>query len=418
MRNVLTGEILAMAWSSLRSHKLRSALTVLGIVIGITMVVGVTSLIMGFDRTITGQIRSMGPNTLFLAKFSIQSITAGEHFRELLARPDITEEDAEALGQAGSVAEVSVMYGGGGFPPSRGRAWYRGKRSSELEILGVSSAFLDAGDMQLDQGRFLSPLDMRLRSDVLVLGHGPSEALFEVNDPIGRRVRLRGREYRVVGTIKQRQISGFAGEQADNFVLVPSTNYRKLFGPRAGNATIVMRAREGVPVQEMQLQVEGIMRTRHGLRADQETDFDLLTQESILELWRQISTAFFLVLVALSSVALMVGGIGVMAIMLVSVTERTREIGVRKAMGARRRDILYQFLAESAALAAGGGLLGVALGSSIAYLIYLATSFPVSLPWWSFAIGVGFSSLVGIFFGIYPANRAARLDPVEALRYE
>ena len=217
---------------------------------------------------------------------------------------------------------------------------------------------------------------------------------------------------------KQRDIAGLFGATADNFILVASSNFRKLYGPKAGRPTAILKAKEGVPVEEMQREVEAIMRIRHGLRAHEPNDFDLLTQESIMELWRQISTAFFLVLIALSSVALMVGGVGVMTIMLVSVTERTREIGIRKAIGAHRSDILYQFLAEAAALAAADGAIGVGLGSAIGYAIYLATGFPVSLPWWSFAVPVAFSSLIGIFFGIYPASRAARLDPVEALRYE
>ena len=199
---------------------------------------------------------------------------------------------------------------------------------------------------------------------------------------------------------------------------MPSTNFRKLYGPKAGNPNMVVRAQDGFTTERLVSDVEAVMRIRHGLRADEPNDFDILTQESIMELWRQISTAFFLVMVALSSVALMVGGIGVMAIMLVSVTERTREIGIRKALGARRGDIMYQFLAEAAALAALGGAIGVAIGSGIGYIIYFFTGFPVSLPWWSFALPVAFSSAIGIFFGIYPANRAAGLDPVDALRYE
>jgi len=414
LRKGLTGEIVGMAWESLRTHKMRSFLTVLGIVIGITMVVGVTSLIRGFDSTITGQIQGMGPDTVFLAKFSIQSLTSGADFREIFSRPEITEVDARAIREGVPEAmKVSMIYQG------QGQAWYRGKRTSAAMIIqGVAPEFLEASDIEIEYGRMLSQVDERQRADVALIGAGPARALFGANQPIGHRIRVAGREYRVVGVLKARAISGMVGEGADNFMLVPSTNFRKLFGPEAGQPNMIIKAQEGVEVSDLVREVESLMRIRHGLRADQQSDFDILTQESIMELWRQISTAFFLVLVALSSVALMVGGIGVMAIMLVSVTERTREIGIRKAIGARHSDILYQFLAEAAALAAAGGAVGVAIGSGIGYLIYLATGFPVSLPWWSFAVPVAFSSLIGIFFGIYPASRAAGLDPVDALRYE
>jgi putative ABC transport system permease protein len=414
VRRGLAGEILGMAWESLRTHKMRSALTVLGIVIGITMVVGVTSLIRGFDSTITGQIQGMGPDTVFIAKFSIQSITSGEGFRELFARPDITREDARAVRQLSSVKKVSMVY-----QDQNSTAWYRGNRTATpLTLQGVAPEFLEASDIEIEYGRMLSDIDERQGSDVALLGATPARALFGASQPIGRRIRIAGREYRVIGVLKERTISGLFGSGADNFILVPSTNFRKLFGPDAGMPNMVVRAADGVPTATLLRDVEALMRIRHGLRADQPNDFDVLTQESIMELWRQISTAFFLVMVALSSVALMVGGIGVMAIMLVSVTERTREIGIRKAIGARSGDVLYQFLAEAAALAAVGGAIGVLIGSGIGYAIYWLTGFPVSLPWWSFAVPVAFSSLIGIFFGIYPASRAAGLDPVDALRYE
>jgi putative ABC transport system permease protein len=415
MRSGLAGEILAMAWDSLRAYKMRSALTVLGIVIGITMVVGVTSLIRGFDSTITGQIQGMGPDTVFIAKFSIQSLTSGANFRELFSRPDITADDARAIRESVPAArKVSMVYQSQGT-----QAWYRGKRTSASMILqGVSAEFLEASDITLAAGRMLSQVDEMQRSDVVLLGAGPAEALFGASQGVGRHIRIAGREYRVIGVTEPRAIAGAVGPGADNFALVPSTNFRKLYGPDAGDANMVVKAADGVAVETLVRDVEALMRIRHGLRAHEPNDFDVLTQESVMELWRQISTAIFMVLVALSSVALMVGGIGVMAIMLVSVTERTREIGIRKAIGARRGDILWQFLAEAAALAAAGGAIGVALGSGIGYVIYLATGFPVSLPWWSFAVPVAFSSLIGIFFGIYPASRAAGLDPVDALRYE
>jgi putative ABC transport system permease protein len=394
---------------------MRSALTVLGIVIGITMVVGVTSLIRGFDSTITGQIQGMGPDTVFIAKFSIQSLTSGADFRELFSRPDITADDARAVRESVPAAKkVSMVYQSQGT-----QAWYRGKRTSAAMVLqGVSAEFLEASDITLAAGRMLSQVDEMQRSDVVLLGAGPAQALFGAGQGVGRHIRIAGREYRVIGVTEPRAIAGMVGGAADNFALVPSTNFRKLYGPDAGQPNMVVKAADRVAVETLVRDVEALMRIRHGLRAHQPNDFDILTQESIMELWRQISTAIFMVLVALSSVALMVGGIGVMAIMLVSVTERTREIGIRKAIGARRGDILWQFLAEAAALAAAGGAIGVALGSGIGYVIYLATGFPVSLPWWSFAVPVAFSSVIGIFFGIYPASRAAGLDPVDALRYE
>lgn len=418
MRLDIVAEVLRMAWDSLRSHKMRSALTVLGIVIGITMVVGMTSLIRGFDQTMTGQIETLGSDTLYLVKFGGTLVTSGEEFRRLMARPDITERDAEAIeAEAETVAGVSVMYGSG-FPPTVAALRYRSERTSQTQILGVAPRFIEASDMEIEDGRFLSLVDVKQRSDVVVLGSAPARTLFPTRDPIGQRVRINGREYRVVGTVKERAAASIAGDQADNFAIVPSSNYRKLFGSRPDGTMLIMRAAPGVPVEAMQTEVEGIMRARHGLRADQESDFNIMSQETLLELWNSLTQYFFLTLVALSSVALMVGGIGVMAIMLVSVTERTREIGVRKALGAQRGDILLQFLAEAICLAAVGGMMGAGIGAAVGWGAHLATGFPVSLPWWSFAIAVGTSSLIGVISGIYPANRAARLDPVEALRYE
>jgi putative ABC transport system permease protein len=182
--------------------------------------------------------------------------------------------------------------------------------------------------------------------------------------------------------------------------------------------SIIVVPRDDVPLAAAMREVQEIMRARHGLRLDQEDDFDIATQAALLEVWSRLSNGIFLALVAISSIALMVGGIGVMAIMTISVTERTREIGVRKALGARRREILWQFLLEAVFLTSVGGLLGIALGASIGWLVNVLSGFPISLPWWSFALGIGFSAGVGIFFGLFPAFKAARLDPIEALRYE
>ena len=212
----------------------------------------------------------------------------------------------------------------------------------------------------------------------------------------------------------------------DDFVVIPHTTYQKQFGIRAtrafgGEMRAVMIAavpHEDIDRADAMADIERVMRIRHRLRLDEENDFELMTQDAILGLWDQISGATFLSLIVISSIALLVGGIGVMGIMTISVTERTREIGTRRAIGAKRREILWQFLLEASFLTAVGGVLGIALGSAIGIGVHFATGFPISLPWWSFALGLGFSAGVGILFGMFPAIKAARLDPIEALRYE
>jgi putative ABC transport system permease protein len=263
---------------------------------------------------------------------------------------------------------------------------------------------------------------------VVVLGDTPYQVLFANGglDPIGKRVRLGAGEYTVVGVLDKRPSIGNLGTQQDDFVIIPQSTHQALFGTQArrvfrgqsGSAMIAVLPYETATRDEAFAQAEEIMRIRHGLKLDEPNDFDIVTQDAALKVWDQVSQATFLGLVVISSIALMVGGIGVMAIMTISVTERTREIGVRKALGARRREILFQFLAEAAVLTLVGGLLGIALGAGIGVTVHQATGFPVSLPWWSFALGLGFSAAVGIFFGMVPAVRASRLDPIEALRYE
>ena len=240
-------------------------------------------------------------------------------------------------------------------------------------------------------------------------------------------VRIGSQRFEVVGAFGKRPTPGGFSVNADDFVVIPHTTYQRVYGVRVvrignlgsiSNVQISVVPRDGISAQAAMDEIQGIMRARHGLKLDQPDDFDLFTQDSILKLYERISQAILFALVVISSIALMVGGIGVMAIMSISVTERTREIGVRKALGARRAEILFQFLMEAAFLTSLGGVLGIALGSGIGGLVHLISGFPVSMPWWSFAIGLGFSASVGIFFGLYPAFKASRLDPIEALRYE
>ena len=428
MRYALLREVVLLALDTLRTNKLRSGLTVLGIVIGITAIVGMTSLIRGFDESLRDSIRELGPNTIFLAKFSGVSLAAGRDFDELLRRPNLTIEDAQAIEKlAPSVGVVDIWLGAGG-PPTQERVTYRGDRTKMLGILGATEHFAEINFLGLQAGRFFTESEVARRRNVVVLGQTPYDALFGKSgtDPVGKKVRIGTMEYTVIGVVGKRPSAGGFNLGQDDFVVIPQTTYRKQFGIqvfRRGGIThqsvmIAAAPREDGLRESLVTEIEEIMRIRHGLTLDEANDFDVVTQDAALDVWNQVSRAVFLALVVISSIALMVGGIGVMAIMMISVTERTREIGVRKALGARRREILFQFLAEAAVLTAVGGILGIACGSSIGVLVSVATGFPVSLPWWSFALGLGFSAAVGIFFGMVPAIRAARLDPIEALRYE
>jgi putative ABC transport system permease protein len=251
-------------------------------------------------------------------------------------------------------------------------------------------------------------------------------------DPIGKKVRIGANEFTVIGVVGRRPSPGGFNTGADDFAVIPYTTHEKFYGKVQANTgrggvvnensfrsgMIAVVPREEIGREQAMKEVEAVIRIRHGLKLDEPNDFDLVTQDAILKVWDQISRATVLALIVISSIALMVGGIGVMAIMMISVTDRTREIGVRKALGARRREILWQFLIEAAFLTSIGGLLGIVFGSAIGLVVHWVSGFPVSLPWWSFALGIGFSASIGIFFGLFPAIKASRLDPIEALRYE
>ena len=425
----LLRETAAMAFDTLRSNKMRSALTVLGVVIGVTSIVGMTSLIRGFDSSLRESINSLGPNTIFVQKFGISSFSSSSSFMELMRRPNLTADDMKAIERmATTVGMVDIWLGGGGpgNQESIQRIFYKGERTRPMGIIGTTERYVDINFAKMFAGRSFSEQEVQRARQVAVVGYGVHEALFEKRgiDPIGKPVRVGGAEYTVIGVVGKRPApGGFSG--ADDFAIIPYTAFRKQFGsekrdrgPFGIPVMIAVLPKDGVSREETMTELETIMRIRHGLTLDKENDFDLVTSDAILRVWDQISAAILLSLVVISSIALMVGGIGVMAIMTISVTERTREIGVRKAIGARRREILVQFLIEAAVLTSVGGVLGVLMGSAIGLLVNLVSGFPVSLPWWSFALGLGFSASIGIFFGMLPAWRASRLDPIEALRYE
>jgi len=430
----LIGEVVAMALDTVRSNKMRSGLTVLGVVIGITSIVGMTAMIRGFDESLRESIRAIGPNIITIQRAGPLSFANGVEFAQIMRRPNLTVSDARAIeDQAPSIRMVDIQLGVPGMaPPTQQRVFYRDARTRALLTLGTTENFATGSSLGLVLGRFFTGTEVQYRKNVVVLGQTPYQALFAPSgvDPIGKVVRVGAERYTVIGVFDKRPgIGGFNAGQ-DDFVVIPYTRYQRQFGLsginiRRGNTRsnfvpiqIAVVAREGVELKAAIADVQRVMRIRHGLKLDEPDDFDIATQDAILGLWDQISQATFLALIVISSIALMVGGIGVMAIMSISVTERTREIGVRKALGARRGEILFQFLMEAAFLTSLGGVLGVVLGSAIGWGVHLISGFPISLPWWSFAIGLGFSASVGLFFGMYPAFKASRLDPIEALRYE
>jgi putative ABC transport system permease protein len=433
LRASLIGEVVAMALDTVRTNKMRSGLTILGVVIGITSIVGMTALIRGFDQSLRDMVRAIGPDTIFVQRFGVTSFINGAELRELFKRPNLSIADAKAIeDQTTTIQLVDIELGAGG-PPTLQRVFYRDQRTRPVPVIGTSEGFAEGTRIPILAGRFFNATEVQYRANVTVMGNAPYQLLFGASgtDPIGKSIRVGNDRFEVIGVFDKRPSAGGFNLGQDDFVIIPYTAYEREFGLRAvfrgpggglGGAIlpiqIAMLPRDGVSQKDAIADVERVMRIRHGLRLDEPNDFDILTQDSVLQLWDRISQGTFFALVVMSSIALMVGGIGVMAIMSISVTERTREIGVRKALGARRAEILFQFLMEAAFLTSLGGVLGIVLGAAIGWGVHLFAGFPISLPWWSFAIGLSFSAAVGIFFGMYPAIKASRLDPIVALHHE
>ena len=418
IKAALYADTVAMALGTLWVNKMRSFLTVLGIVIGITAIVGMTSIMRGFSDSIAEMFKQLGPDTIIVQRSGREGGSDVDR-KEMNRRPNLTIDDAKALAsEARTLRAVDLWL----F--NSDRLFYKGARTGQTQIRGTSEKFPDVNGLQLSTGRYFTENELVHRRAVVVLGQTPYKAFFQNVDPIGKSVRIGATLFTVVGVAAQQPSLGGLDTNQDSLALIPYTTFEKQFGVNANqergwtSVLIFAAPREGVRREDAIEEIETIMRIRHGLKLNQENDFDISTQDMIMKSFEQVTQGVYLGLLAISSVALMVGGIGVMAVMMISVTERTREIGIRKALGARRREILNQFLIEALVLTSLGGLLGVIVGSLIGLLVRMLTPLPASMPWWSFAIGFGFSGAVGLFFGLMPAVKASRLDPIEALRYE
>ena len=420
VRVALITDTVGMALGTIRANKMRSALTVLGVVIGITAIVGMSSIIRGFDNSFRDMIRELGPSTIIIQRVGFLSAGSGIDRKILMARPNLTIEDAAVLKEANpSLQSVAAMVQG------QQRIFYRNERTQSIAILGATADYIDVNFVKIEQGRSFTENEVRHGRNVVVLGQDPYKAFFLGTDPLGKVVRIGNTEYTVIGVAAPRpSVGGLTN--VDALAVIPHSSFARTFGAvsrgdnrRVGRSVQIFAVpREGVSRDVAMRDVETTLRIRHRLKLNQASDFDVSTQDMAMKFFDQATGAIYLALVVISSIALMVGGIGVMAIMMISVTERTREIGVRKALGARRREILWQFLLEAVVLTSVGGILGCLIGAGVGLGVRAFTPLPVSMPWWSFAIGFVFSGGVGIFFGLFPAFRASRLDPIEALRYE
>ena len=414
----LFGEILKMAWSSMRSNKLRSLLTVLGVIIGVSTVIAMVSLIQGLNESFKRQVQSFGSNTIYIRKWRPQVII-GELPDSLRQRKAFTISDAEAiLAQCPAVRAVSPL----NFLDEPQAVRFRKKETKPTFILGTSQAYQETNGYNVSSGRFFTETEVDHRAQVCVVGGETLETLFPHQDAVGQVIHIGKVPFRVVGELQTR--GRFLGQSLDEIVMIPYTDVRKYFPSDQSSFLkgdeVLMNAVAVSPdrIDEAISQITETLRLRRGLKAHQESDFAALTDDSLLNLYNSVTGAFYLLMIAVAFLSLLVGGIGVMNIMLVSVTERTREIGVRMALGAKRSSILMQFLVEAMALTGTGGAIGILIGFALAKLVDLVTPLPSSVPLWSVLAGLAFSGSVGLFFGIYPAMRASRLDPVEALRYE
>ena len=405
-------EAVAIAASSLWAHKLRSVLTLIGVVIGVAAVIAVVSLINGANQYVATKVFNLGAD-VFGVSYQPSIITNVDDWLEFQKRKRLNWDDYLAIKElCKSCKEVGAAVGG------RGRVEVRSGINSlkDTNLRAWTPQMSQLYDVDLVEGRHITDADLTSAASVCTVGMDLVENLLPGVDPVGKEIRWNNVPCQVIGIGKKQGTS--LGTSLDNWIILPLTTYRKEFGSQSDSLRITARAGSADKIQDSVDEVRQIMRGRHHIAYGGKDDFAVETSDSFLSLWKDISSGFFVVMVGIASISLVVGGIVIMNIMLVSVTERTREIGVRKALGARRYDILLQFLIESSTIAVIGGAIGVLMGIIAAKLVSILTPFPAAVQFWSVLSGLIVALSVGLFFGTYPASKAARLDPVEALRSE
>ena len=414
-------ENLRLAFGNLAMHRLRSALTMLGIVIGTAVVISIGAVLTGLDRSVAALLERFGTRTILVSRAS-PGLDMERRSQELRLRKPLSIEDAEAIGRLCPAVEriAAVVYEEEERP---GEAYAIVRYQSEEayvplhHLFGATPDYARVTNMIVKEGRFFTESENRRRLPFAMIGYEIGQALFPHESALGKAIEVNGQPLRVVGVFDRRKGNFFGSESADQFVMVPYETFRKLF-PNVRDHFLLAQAFPD-RLDEAVDQIRWLLRSRRLDPSDKPDSFYVSTAESIIEQFHAITAAITSVMLLLSSIGLLVGGVGVMNIMLVSVTERTREIGIRKAVGARRRDIAQQFLLEAITLTGSGGLLGLATGAGVGVLLrWIYPTIPTAVPFWAIAAGLLVSLAVGLFFGLWPAIRASRLEPVEALRYE
>jgi len=414
MRLGILKEIFTMAFDSIKSHKLRSFLTLLGIMIGVMTVIGMVSIIQGLNRSFLSVLESAGSDLISVYKYD--PVQMGRRSEEERQRKDLTFEDAVAIEQECSLVKavaVDVVARITESIPIK----YRNIKSQDSIVIGMNEKWPIVISIYLpEEGRFLTKNDITHRTKVCVLGSELAETLFPHVHALEKKIRIGPEEFTVVGVLEKR--GSILGQSQDNFVGIPITTLMKYFPYDLSDIEIIATPKEHGYMQDTIEQIINVLRKRRKVGFGKPNDFVIATQDTFVNLYNQLTGAVYLVMVVISSIGLLVGGIGVMNIMLVSVKERTREIGIRKAIGARSADIMKQFLIEAIFLTGLGGALGVIIGFGISFLVRAATPLPSSVTAWSVVLGLLVSISVGLIFGILPARKASKLDPIIALRYE
>ncbi|SYZ73485.1 ABC efflux pump, inner membrane subunit [Candidatus Zixiibacteriota bacterium] len=413
MNSVEMKEGVIMAMNSLLSNKFRSALTILGVLIGVWSVIAMTSLIRGLDNAVQSSITDLGSNIIFVDTFP-PNTDWDELTDEERNRKDITVYEAEAISES-CPAVTAVSPENHYYPPGGNTVKYQGRKANRPVVIGVVPDFLKVRSNTVEAGRFFTKLDNDNRMMFCLLGSDVKEALFPGEDPIDKQIRLNNERFTVIGTFAK--IKSLFGDNDNNNVYIPLETYMKLY-PWDTALTLAVSAASMAQVEQAKEEITVALRKARKVPYDKENDFAVFGQENLREMVGNITKYIYIAMIVISSVGLMVGGVGVMNIMLVSVTERTREIGVRKAIGARRNNILWQFLIEAMTLSGTGGVLGIGVGLMTSLLIGMLTPLPFGVSGLYVFLGFLVAVSVGLIAGIYPAYRAARVDPIESLRYE